>query len=292
MSVRFDFKPVYGLFNDIEKRQLPYAHSLALTNTAMFARRAMLDEFKRQFDRPKPSTLNEKSGPIRVKSASVSKYPNDYSEIRVKDQKQVKGDAALVYLSHQIHGGRRAEKRSEGLLRRAGVLLPGYYMVAGEGAVYDAYGNISPGQMQQILSAVGAQRDALANFKGRTLKDAYRNQRRMRAKTASYFVAYRGRSKTKHLAEGVWQRYGKSEWEVRPVLIFVKGAPRYRRRIRWNEIALGVGRLRFPIEFHNAMKYALARAKVQPSSLVEGFTQGLSNAYRPFARQLDRIRTS
>lgn len=292
MNVVFDFRPVYALLDDVRRRQLPYAHTLALTNTAMFARRAVLDEFKRKFDRPKPSTLSEKSGPLRVKPALLAKYPNDFSQVRVKDTPQVKGDPALVYLSHHIHGGRRAEKKSEGLLRRAGVLLPGYYIVPADGAQYDAYGNINTGQMQQILSAVGAQRDALSNFKGRTLKDAYRNQRRMRAATARYFVAYRSRSKTKHLAEGIWQRYGNSDWEIRPVLLFVKGAPRYRKRIRWEEIALGVGRMRFPIEFHLAMRQALATARIPPSTLLGGLTSAVSQRYRPLFRQVDRLRTA
>lgn len=292
MRVVFDFKPAYALLSDVQLKHLPYAHSLALNNTAEYARRAALDEFKRKFDRPKPSTVSEKNGPLRIKYAKRQLYPNDYSEVRVKDTPQVKGDPALVYLSHNIYGGRRAEKKSEGLLRRAGVLLPGYYAVPADAAQYDAYGNMSAGQMQQILSAVGAQRDALSNFKGRTLKDAYRKQRRMRAATATYFVAYRGRPKTKHLAEGIWQRYGKSAWEVRPVLLFVKGAPRYKKRIRWEEIALGVGRMRFPIEFHLAMRHAIATAKVPTSTFAGGFTETVSRAYKPLLRNINRLRTA
>lgn len=292
MRVVFDFKPAYAFFSDIQRRQLPYAHTIALNKTAEYSRRAVIAEFRRKFDRPKPSTVSEKSGPLRIQYAKKERYPTDFSEVRVKDYKQVKGDPAIVYLSHNIHGGRRAEKRSEALLRRVGVLLPGYYVVPADSAVYDAYGNISPGQIQQILSAVGAQRDSLANFKGRTLKAAYRNQRRMRAASATYFVAYRNRPKTKHLAEGIWQRYGKSEWEVRPVLLFVKGAPRYKKRIRWEEIGSSVGRMRFPIEFHLAMRYAIATAKVPPSTFTAGFTQQVGKRFRPLQRSLNRLRTA
>lgn len=292
MRVIFDFKPVYTMLNQVEKLHLPYAHTLALNKTAEYGRRAALDEFKRQFDRPKPSTLSERTGPLRVRYAKRQRYPDDYSEVRVKDQPQYKGDPALVYLSHHIHGGRRAEKRSESLLRRAGVLPAGWYAVPADGAVYDAYGNMSVGQLQQILSAVGAQRDALSNFKGRTLKDAYRRQRRMRAATANYFVASKTRPQTKHLAEGIWQRYGNSQWEVRPVLLFVRNAPRYRKRIRWEQIALSTGQMRFPIEFRLAMKHAIATANVEKNTLAAGFTDAVARAYRPTLRSLDRLRTA
>lgn len=291
MKVVFDFKPVYDQLSQLELQQLPYAHTLALNNTAEYARRAELQEFRRQFDRPKPSTLNEKAGPLRIKYAKRGLYPNDFAEVRVKDTPQVKGEPALVYLSHNIHGGRRAEKRSESLLRRAGILFPGYYTVPADGARFDQYGNMSAGQMQEILSAVGAQRDALSNFKGRTLKDAYRKQRRMRSAAAKYFVAYRSRQQTRHLAEGIWQRFGNSDWEVRPVLLFVKGAPRYKKRIRWEETAMGVARMRFPIEFHQAMKYALATAKVKPNTLLGGFASEVTKSFSPLTRGLERLRT-
>lgn len=265
MRVVFDMKPLYDMLDDTKRRQIPYAHTLALTNTAMYARRAALLAFRQAFDRPKPSTLSEKSGPLRVKTASLSKYPDDYSEVKVKDIPQAKGDAALVYLSHHIRGGTRVAKKTEVLMKAAGALRAGEFMIPGEAAQLDAYGNIKAQQIQDILSSLGTQSDALKHTKGKTLKAAYRKISSRKKRAADYFVVRKGNARSAHLAEGVWQRYGGTK--IRPVLIFVSKAPRYRKRIRWEQLALDVGRMRFPLEFHIAFKKALATMKVRPNSI-------------------------
>lgn len=252
--MRVDVRPVTAWMTDIQKQQLPYASALALTRTAQYARRQVIAEMRRDFDRPKPITVNEERGPLYLKTASY-KRANDYAEVRIKDT-SFKSDPPLAWLSPEVRGGARIEKRSEYLLRKAGLLPNGYYAVPGAGARMDKYGNMSTGQVQQILAALGGSRDTQQNA-------SVRSKARNKA-IGTYFLASRTRRATSHLAEGVWQRSGLAT--VKPVLVFVKGAPRYRKRISFFETCDQVARFRFPIEFHVAMKQAIATARVVPSA--------------------------
>lgn len=266
MRIAFNAMPVVKFMDDIENEQLPFAVSLALTRTAEAARRAVIQEFKQKFDRPKPSTINETKGPLYLKTASKRKFPNDFAEVRIKDTPQLKGVPAIAYLGHHVNGGPRISKRMELQLRSAGVLMPGDYAIPGAGARMDRYGNMSQGQVQEVLSAMQAQRLSYMNSK----KEQWKGIKaiRMNPKLGQYFVAYRGRPHTRHLAEGIWQRYGRNNWQVRPVLIFVKSPPTYRPRIAWDQINQGVARFRFPVEFRAAMKRAVETARVMPNPLV------------------------
>lgn len=266
LTLQVNTLPVKSWLNDIQRQHLPFATAIALTGTAKYVRAQVINEMKRQFDRPKPSTVNETKGPLYLKSADYKKLragQHDYAEVGVKDTPMPKGDPALAWLSHHIRGGRRIEKRSEFLLRTAGVLPPGYFAVPGSGARLNKYGNMSTGQIQQILSAVRAQRDSHANT---PYAPRGRNARRNLTQ-GDYFVASRNRSRTAHLPEGVWERYGRSRFEIRPVLIFVPAAPRYRKRLKFFEMCEQVGRSRYRIEFHLAMRRALATAKVERQPL-------------------------
>jgi hypothetical protein len=266
-AVRFEFnaEPVERMIQDVERYHLPFAASLALTNTAKAARRAVLKEFEQKFNRPKPSTTHETKGPLFVKVAKKEKFPNDYAETRIKDTPQVKGDPALVYLYHHVHGGTRALKRLELRLRSAGVLHRSDYAIPGQGARFDRYGNMSSGQVQEILSAFQGQR--LPEMNSPVTQKTGKRWVKNNPKQADYFLARRARRKTMHLAEGIWQRYGRKKWQVRPVLIFVRRAPNYRARVAWDEINQGIGRFRFPVEYRAAMKFALETARVMPNPL-------------------------
>ena len=256
MKIEFNDKPLKRALTAIETSQLPYAGSLALTKTAQAARRLVIEEFKTKFDRPKPSTVNETSGPLYVKTASKNKWPNDYAEVRIKDAPLPKGDPALVYLYHHVKGGPRVSKRLELQLRSAGVLFPGYFAIPGSGARMDKYGNMSQGQVQEILSAFRAQK--LEYMNTTVVRKVGKRTIRNNQKLADYFVAYRGGSKTAHLAEGIWQRYGRNKWEIRPVLIFVHGAPQYSARIRWDQIVRGAAQFIYPQILRVALDHAIA----------------------------------
>lgn len=255
VSVHSDLSQVNNYIGSIGSRHLPFATAKALTATAVYSRRQLVNEMRRKFDRPKPQTVNELNGPLYVKSADYRKLragQYDYAEVRVKDQTAGgKGDPAIAWLSHNIHGGPRIEKRSENLLRRAGILPNGYYAVPGEGAKLNQYGNMSNGQIQQILSKMNAQWDKWAN-----------SHKQSRSKLVQdYFLVNKNNPRTAHFpVEGVWQRYGRNRYEVKPVLVFVRRIPRYKPIIKFFDICNQTAQFRFPREFYIAMKGALATA--------------------------------
>lgn len=223
----------------LEREQLPFATAVALTKTAKFVEAELRKEMGRVFDRPTRYTLNS----LRTKPATKRSL---FAEVKVKDE-SFKAAAPIKWLSPQIYGGPRGAKRSEDLLRQRGILLPGYFVVPGAGARLDSAGNISRGQMQQILSALGAQFDVYQRTS--------RGQKRNKATRQIFAI----RNPGERLPPGVYQRVRAG---VRPLLIFVR-QPRYRKRLRFFEIADAVGRSRFRLEFALAMRRALATARAR-----------------------------
>jgi len=200
------------------------AVAIALTRTAQDVRRAEVDEMKRVFDRPTRFTLNslflDRATPQRL-----------HAVVWLKESWPSKGQH---YLRPQIHGGGRPVKRFEKLLQDKGLLPPGMYAVPAGGARLDAYGNMSRGQLTQILSQLGAYQETGSqhNRTGST------RSRRTVKRAGQYFVARPGNGR---LPLGVWHKQGGT---VKPVLLFVK-APRYEKRFRFYEVGQRVVRERF-----------------------------------------------
>lgn len=249
--------PVTSFLTEMERQQLPFAEVLALTKLALEGRKQVADQAARVFDRPKPTTVDPgNKGPMFIKLATKR---DPVAEVRVKDRPQVKGDPALVYLSHAITGGARVEKRSEFLLRKFGVLPRGYYIVPGSGATLDRYGNVSNGQIQQILSFFRSQRDPTAN----SIRDDGGKSRSFSKLNARYFLASKTRQNTRQLPEGVWERIVGTR-RIQPVLIFVPSPPTYSKRLNFYEIQQEVCRTLGPDKFTEAMRVAILTAKFKP----------------------------
>ena len=192
---------------ELVDRHLPQIEVWAVNWTAQDATDALRDRMKVVFDRPTRWTLNAFMVWRATKGARIA-------EIRRKD-----GQARRHYLEVQDRGGPRQQTALEKLLESRVVtdrilrtVIPA---TAGpfEGARLDAYGNWSSGERNQVLSALGAQRDARSNSTARSRKRA-RNR-------ATYFVPKRG------LAPGVYRRKGADDIPVR-ILKFSSKAPMYR----------------------------------------------------------------
>lgn len=243
-DVRGGIKDITAHLTSLQRRHVPFATALALTRTAKFIEIKEREEVRRVFDRPTRFTQNA----FFVRPATKSRL---WAEVKVKDE-SLKAVPPIKWLAPQIFGGRRTAKRFEDLLRKRGLLPPGMFVVPATGARLDAYGNVSRGQLQQILAQLQAARDPLQRETKRSRKQRTRGR---------YLVAYPGQKRTAHLKPGIYERndfaFGSA---VRPVFIYVR-APRYRKRLRFYEIADGVGRARFPIEFALAMRHALRTAR-------------------------------
>ena len=110
-------------------------------------------------------------------------------------------------------------KRFELALRSAGVLPSNYFTVPGQGATYDAFGNMSRGQIVQILriSTHSANQDSKANATDKTREKLRRGTKKKFG--ISYFAVQPGDSST---TPGIYQRVHTAFGDaIKPVLIFV-----------------------------------------------------------------------
>lgn len=217
------------------REQIALATAKALTFTAERVRDAEKQEMQRVFDRPTPFTLNS----LYMRGANPR---NLEARVWFKDlggsggsRKNI-GTPAAHYLVPQVYGGGRTLKQFEVYLQRAGVLPSGMYAVPGAGAKLDAYGNMSRGQLVQILSALGAAEHSSGYYANKSK----RKGARFNKATALIFA---GRPHPR-MPLGVWQRQGQTG--IKPLLIFVR-APRYNKRFNFYAIANATAMREFPM---------------------------------------------
>lgn len=235
IKVSHDLKKMTKNLNKLERKQIPFATSLALNKTAQKVKRAQRNEMQDVFDRPSRFTLNS----VYIDSATKK---NLAARVWLKDW-SLKGGSADRFLGPQIHGGPRPLKTFEKLLNRRGILPDGFYVVPGKRAKLDRYGNISRGLLGQILSYTNSQRDPLQNTK------------RGRRGTKAKFILFDARDGK---PGGLWQIADNGG--VYPVLIFVKN-PKYNKRYNFDAVARQTHRIHFPKEFKFALRRALRTAK-------------------------------
>ena len=244
--------------------QVPYATMLALNKTAAQIKSEVQTEMKRVFDRPTPWVMNS----LRVANATKSKL---VAEIAYKDGGS--GGSSRTMIEPHVVGGQRRFKAMESRLLSMGYIPEGWNAVPGAAASLDAYGNMSRGQISQLLNVLGtykeggynkanaATRERLA--KGNAKKGVYGFE---------YFVSYGGLGRASisirggemhktqiaksHLTPGVYQRvstgFGSS---LKPILIFVKRAA-YRKRLDF----YGIGQRVIDRDLQSNFKQALDQA--------------------------------
>jgi len=231
--------------------QVPYALSVALNKTAAEARTMVQAEMKSVFDRPTPWVLNS----LRIKYAKKSHL---VAELAFKDKNSVESSRSMVE-PHVDGGGRRFKTMETRLLRR-GLLPKGWNVVPGAAASLDAYGNMSRGQISQLLNVLGTYTESgynKANDKTRArlaAGNAKRNQYGF-----EYFVNPVG-GKSRHLQPGVYKRFktpfGSS---LKPILIFIRPA-RYQKRLDFFGLVERKVNERLAPNFDEAFKVAVATA--------------------------------
>jgi hypothetical protein len=196
-------------------RRFGAAIATALTRTGQKMRDDLKTEMMRKLDRPTPYTLNA----LYLEGAKA-----DWLQARVwfKEETTKAGTPAGKYLLTQIEGGTRRMKRLEVALNAAGALPSGYLIAPGPGATIDAYGNVSRGQIVQVLSQLRIQ---LVAGSTRNMSFDARKQITAQRKAGGRFFVVPVGGRT---APGVYQRemFGKS---VTPVFFFIKQA-RYSKR--------------------------------------------------------------
>ncbi len=255
LDVRADIKEVTRYLDRIQKKQIPFATKNTLNTLAFDSQRIIRKEIKRVFDRPTPYTQKA----TKVRKATKQKL---WAEVWVKNKLDAgKGTSPEDYLLPQITGGMRKPKRFEAALRHIGILPAGWFAVPGQAATLDGYGNMSRGQIVQILSYFKAfgEQGYKANSTAKTRARLKRGSKRKRGR--AYFAAIPGRERASHLQPGVYMRqYGGLGTALRPVLIFVR-RPQYTSRLKFIQVQRKYALKNFKPIFSNEMRRALATAK-------------------------------
>lgn len=254
LDIKTNFPSVAAAMNTAA-RHVPFATSLAINNAAESARLAVRSDMTRVFDRPTPWVLNS----LRVKRSTKA---NLTAELAYKDRNSAESSRSMI--EPHVFGGGRHYGGLEARLRGIRAIPSGWNVVPGAAAKLDAYGNMSKGQVSQLLNVLGAYTEAGYN------KADYRTKDRLakgNAKKNQYGFAYWinpvGKRRATHLPPGVYQRvqtgFGSS---LRPVLIFV-GKVAYRKRLDFFGTAQRVVDREFPIEFDKSMQHALDTALIK-----------------------------
>lgn len=195
------------------RRAVEIAGQRAVVKTGYKVLEAEKAEMERVFDRPTRWTLN--AFRVQINRGEMS------AEVKPKDGFWYRADN---FLNTQIVGGDRKTKAFERALQGRGILPPGWYAVPGQKAKLDANGNMSVGEIKQILSWFGGAERSAGSTQNMT--EATRARRRKGTKTKrgfEYFAVIPGRLQRGRLHPGIYRRtffgFGAA---IEPILIFVQ----------------------------------------------------------------------
>lgn len=265
MNLTIDTKSLQRTLDQLADmpKQMRYAGALAVTKTAKRVQEAEIAEMRDSFDRPTAYTL----GATFVRPATVQRPE---AIVGIKDNGFGQGRPAIQWLRWQIYGGLRSLTGYENLLVGAGLMRGTDRAVPGRFARLDAYGNISRGQVVQILSqlridtTVGSTR-SLPRFafddRGRDRRAKKATIKRAYKRAGGQFIALpdgRGR-----LQPGIYQvrstAFGRTD--PKPVLIFVPKASYEPGRFDFHYTAQQAINKHFPVELRAAVASTLLTAK-------------------------------
>lgn len=257
-EIKSNIADALGFTGQLFYNQIPFATAKALTETAQYAQQAERREMETQFDRPTPYTLDS----TYVKPATKADL---VARVWIKDD-TFKGTPAAKYIGPEVYGGERHLKRFERALQSRGLLPGGMVAVPGSAAQLDQYGNVTRGQIVEILSFLNAfgEQGYKANMSQRRRDALLRGKGGQRG--YSYFVLPKREGK---LPAGVYKRiaYGRDQRishlaysAAKPVFVFVR-MPRYKPRLAFEEVARRAAEDRFEIEFQQAFDEAVRTAR-------------------------------
>lgn len=248
---------------------LRVAQARAFNDTGHHVRKAMVRELSSVFDRPTPFiTRSPKFVAATPDNLSIRILPTIDARNLPSKHGKIGVDPQDV-LQAQEFGGRRANKKSENVLFRAG-LLPRGHQTSMPAEPYpgsdDGRGNFKSAFIVKLLSYLQSfgEQGFSANITDRSAKrrkditqfSNIKTRRQVRLMNGAEFFVSKGKGTTtaggrrQGLAAGIWARTGK---EIKPVVIFTKPG-NYRPLLSMERIAQQSGaeeylarRLRFRI---------------------------------------------
>lgn len=223
-----------------DARQVTFATAVALTRTMKGVEQDLYDDMRRVWDRPTPFSLRS----LRVLPARKDMLE---ASVEIKDRSYSKSSLSPQQIyEHQYFGGPRKQKAIERYAQRAGLISANEILVPASGAKLDAYGNMSRGQVQQVMSQMRLGLDPYA-----WASKSKRSQAN-KAKAGRMFWSRGG-----HLARGVWIRRGRSTLP----LMLVADSPVYRARMDMQRVGMASFDRRFEAEFDKAYLTAIRTAR-------------------------------
>lgn len=226
MSISPTFKvrgwqAVTSMLNRMEK-QSRFGIARAITKTAKDVERQLKQEMATKTDRPTPYFL---------KSTFVQPATQQLLVARVGLKDRIFGKnsiASAEMFGHHFQGGARVPKALELYLRRAGLLGGNEFVVPGAGARLDAFGNMSRGQVQQVMSQLRVGLDPYA-----WSSNSRRSKRNVQLAGRMFWA--RGNARDGHLKRGAYIDMGPPVG-LRPLLVVVR-TPSYTRRFDLPKLA-------------------------------------------------------
>jgi hypothetical protein len=268
MQIRVDtsgLDVIAARLRGLSDKKIRVAMVAALNDAAYAGQQAGKREIASVFDRPTPfisrSPVYFKAGlagrSVRVPGAfdiSGKGLSVQLSSDRIEAVVDLSGEGNKQGVSPdqvlyaQIHGGARRHKRHEVALQRVGILPAGMGIVPGDAAKLDQFGNMSSGQIVQIIawfSGFGEQ-GYKENMTDKTRTAKGRDNKRTGIRGFQYFALQQKRGK---LLPGVYQRidtgFGSA---VKPVMIFVR-MPQYKRRFDFYGVTRKAAEAKFAQSF-------------------------------------------
>lgn len=273
IHVTSDLDATIRELDELQRKQVPFATSLAINWTAQRVKDAERAEMARVFDRPSPWTLNS----VFMKAGTKTKPE---ARVWLKDETAVStGTPSSKYLLPQIEGGDRALKGFERMLQRVLAIPAGWRSVPGEKADLDAFGNISRGQLVKILAYFRT--FGTAGFTANTTSEGAEKLRKgtRTRRGESYFAALPGKGRAVNFigmqGRSAWKKDGRMQnlqpgiyrktffgfgASIEPIIIFVP-AVSYRKRFDFHDVARRVVEVELPRQFNAALAKALATAR-------------------------------
>jgi hypothetical protein len=210
-----------------QAKQIPYATSRAINSLAYIATQDAKTEIKKVFDRVTPWV----AGSVRYSKSNK----NDLrSTIDLDYWGNKQGVSVEQVLKAEIYGGARRQKRHEIALERAGILPAGMRIVPGSAAKMDAYGNMTSGQIVQIISwfqGFGEQ-GYQANISDKRKKFLARDKKKSGVRGFEYFLMTRKGQKPVGIFQRIKTGFGSA---IKPVMIFVTRT-NYKKRFDFDGI--------------------------------------------------------
>lgn len=254
-------------------KQIRFAAALTLTRLAQATR----DDITRQ--------MREKiqGGPtsytLRAMDWKKATRDNLTARVFLRTDSPGKGNVWSKVLAHLFTGGSRNWKKMEGAFLAAGLLLPGYRMVAAANSwanPLDVYGNPKASLITRLIAYFGAfgesgyRANMTAKSKARLAKKRRGAGGYLQIQGVQYFVS-RGRGtwqgagawrngRTQNLPAGIWAKRGTHGADVAPVFLFVKSA-QYRQMFDLRGTAEKIVDKNASREFQSALHNSLRTAK-------------------------------